>query len=164
MRTAFAPTLRAATRIRAAALALAPAAANAAIVDGVQQVDGLTIYLGVVPAAITRGHAAGHVEARMHGGAQARTSLHDVHIMTAVFATPSGRRLTDVSVTARVRGSRGRTWTVPLGPMVVNGATTYGGYTNLGTDASVTILIDVADGSPPRRSRPVTARFRYVHD
>lgn len=100
----------------------------------------------------------------MHGGAQARTSLHDVHVMAAIFATRSGRRLTDVSVAARMRGSRGRTWTVPLGPMVVNGATTYGGYTNLGTDTSVTILIDVTGGSQPRRSRPVTARFRYEHD
>ena len=42
------------------------AAANAS--ENFQAVDGVAIYLGVMPAQIIQGHPKGHPEARMHGG------------------------------------------------------------------------------------------------
>lgn len=47
-------------------LALA-APAGAGVIDGLRTVDGLTVYLGVVPAAVTRAHPLGHTERTMHG-------------------------------------------------------------------------------------------------
>ena len=50
-------------------------AASAGVVNGVQIVDDLTIYLGVVPAAVTRGHAPQHPERSMHGGVALRARI-----------------------------------------------------------------------------------------
>src|SRR3546814_474287 len=60
--------------VLAALLALTLQPASAGVVDGVQTVDDLVIYLGVVPAAVTRGHARQHPERTMHGGSE-RTGL-----------------------------------------------------------------------------------------
>ncbi len=145
-----------------ASLALTgPAAAG--VVNGVQAVDGLTVYLGVVPAAVTRAHAPQHAERTMHGGIS-KPSIHDVHLLVAVFNSASGQRLRNVAVTARIYGTNLNRWTVPLTPMTVNGALTYGGYTNVGVEEDIMISIDVwRPGRTPHTST-TTAQFEYVHD
>ena len=148
--------------IAVAPLALA-APAGAGVVDGVKTVDGLTVYLGVVPAAVTRAHAPQHPERTMHGGIP-RPSFHDVHLLVAVFNSPSGQRLRNVAVTARIHGINRNRLTVPLTPMTVNGALTYGGYTNVGTQEDVMISIDVRRPGRTQRTSTVTAQFEYVHD
>lgn len=147
----------------AAALALAPQPASAGVVNGVQIVDDLTIYLGVVPAAVTRRHAPRHAERTMHGGAE-RAGLHDVHLMVAVFSRPTGQRVTDAAVTARVHGTGSNRWTVPLRPMRINGALTFGGYTSLQNEEALMISVDVTRPGRSPGSRTKTAQFRYVHD
>lgn len=140
------------------------APAGAGVVDGVKTVDGLTVYLGVVPAAVTRGHAPQHTESTMHGGAAARRSIHDVHLLVAVFNSASGQRLRNVRVTARIHGTGRNLGTVPLTPMTVSGAMTYGGYANLGLEEDVMILVDVwRPGRTPHTST-TTAQFEYGHD
>jgi hypothetical protein len=147
----------------AAGLAFA-APADAGVVDGVRAVDGLTIYLGVVPAAMTRAHAPQHTERTMHGGGAARRSIHDVHLLVAVFNSASGERLRNVTVTASIHGTGRNLGTVPLKPMTVNGALTYGGYAKLGWEEDVMILVDIwRPGRTPRTST-VTAQFDYNHD
>lgn len=149
--------------IAAASLALA-APAGAGVVDGVKTVDGLTVYLGVVPAAVTRAHAPRHTESTMHGGAAVRRSIHDVHLLVAVFNSANGQRLRNIAVTARIHGTNLNRWTVPLTPMTVNGSLTYGGYTNLGAEEDVMISVDVwRPGRTPHTST-TTAQFEYVHD
>jgi hypothetical protein len=149
--------------IVAASLALA-APAGASVVDGVKSVEGLTVYLGVVPAAVTRAHAPQHTESTMHGGVAARRSIHDVHLLVAVFNSANGQRLRNVQVTARIHGTGRNLGTVPLKPMTVNGALTYGGYAKLGGEEDVMILVDIwRPGRTPRTST-TTARFEYVHD
>ena len=138
-------------------------AASAGVVNGVQTVDDLTIYLGVVPAAVTRGHAPQHPERSMHGGV-ARPGLHDVHLLVAVFSRPTGERVTDAAVTARLHGTGSNRWTVPLTPMTINGALTFGGYTSLGTEEALMISVDVTRPGRSRGTRTKTAQFRYVHD
>ena len=64
----------------AMALALGPALAD----DGYRSVDGLAVYLGIVPAAVVRGHPTAHAESSMHGGAG--TARHQQHIVVAVPA------------------------------------------------------------------------------
>lgn len=146
----------------AAALALA-APASAGVVDGVKVVDGLTVYLGVVPAAVTRGHPAGHVERSMHDGA-ARSGGHDVHLLVALFNSASGERARNASVTARIHAGGRNLGTVPLSPMRVNGALTYGGYASIGLLDDIMISIDIRRPGRTPRTSTVTAQFGYVHD
>ncbi len=145
-----------------ASLALT-APASAGVVDGVKTVDGLTVYLGVVPAAVTRAHAPQHPERSMHGGIS-RPRFHDVHLLVAVFNSASGQRLRNAAVTARIHGTNRNRWTVPLTPMTVNGALTYGAYTNVGAEEDVMISIDIRRPGRTPRTRSVTAQFEYVHD
>lgn len=147
----------------AALLGLIAAPAWAGLRDGTQTVDGLTVYLGVVPAAITRGHAPAHVEAKMHGGAPAATG-HNLHIVAAIFDSASGTRRTDVRVLARFHGRGTKRWTIPLTSMTINGAKTFGGYTSLGQQEDVMISIDVFPANRSPRSRPTTLQFEFTHD
>lgn len=145
-----------------AALIATSTPAVAGVVNGQQVADSTVVYLGVVPAAITRGHPGEKPGTLMHGGLRSN-SIHDIHVMVAVFDQSTGSRITDAKVDARFAG-RGRTWSVPLQPMTVNGALTYGGYTSMGTDMDVTIFVNVLRPSHLRRPHPVTVRFDYSHD
>jgi hypothetical protein len=165
MKTFGPPCLRPALKalcLLAVPLALA-APAGAGVVDGVRTVDGLTVYLGVVPAAVTRAHPPGHTERTMHGG-MARPGMHDVHLLVAVFNKTTGERLSNVAVTARIHGTNRNRWTVPLTPMTVNGALTYGGYTSLGLEQDVMISLDIKRPGRTPRTSTVTAQFEYSHD
>lgn len=137
--------------------------ASAGVVDGVRTVDGLTVYLGVVPAAVTRAHPPGHTERTMHGG-MARPGMHDVHLVVAVFNKSTGERLSNVTVTARIHGTNRNRWAVPLTQMTVNGALTYGGYTSLGAEQDVMISVDIRRPGQTLRTSTVTAQFEYAHD
>ena len=146
----------------AAVLALVTPA-NAGVVDGVRTVDGLAVYLGVVPAAVTRAHSPQHTERTMHGGAE-KAGIHDVHLLVAVFNSGSGQRVKNISVTARVHVPGKNQWAVPLSPMTINGAYTYGGYTSIGLEDDVMISIEIRRPGPTRRTHTTTAQFEYVHD
>ena len=151
-------------RAAAALLVLASPAAPAAagVRQGSQTADDLTVFLGVVPAAITRGHRSEHA-----GEAGARTSgssVHDIHVLAAVFSKNSGERIRNASVTARFQGERGRAWTIPLRPMTVNGALTYGGFTSMERNMNATVSIIVQRPSRAAHPRVTVARFEYDHD
>ena len=136
---------------------------RAGVVDGVRTVDDLVIYLGVVPAAVTRGHAAEHPERTMHGGV-ARTTAHDIHLVVAVFRKGNGQRVINASVAATVRSAGSGPRTVRLAPMTINRSLSYGGYVSLGSfeDATITLAVTRPNLAPAIRTK--TARFDYVHD
>ena len=151
------------------ALALMPTPSAAGVADGVKTVDDLTIYLGVMPAAIVRGHEE-ELKAAVRAGLP-RSSAHNLHIVAAVFNKTSGARIENVQVRARihevrarVHGTKPRSWTVPLQPMRVNGALTFGAFTNLGGWQDAMISIDVIRPSRSPRHRMTTAQFEYNHD
>ena len=165
MKTLGSPFFRFVSRglcIVAAALAFV-SPAGAGVVDGVKTVDGLTVYLGVVPAAVTRAHARKHPERTMHGGIS-RPGIHNVHILVAIFNSASGQRLKNVAVTARIHGTNRNRWTVPLSAMTINGAYTYGGYTSLGLEEEIMISIDIRRPGRTPHTSTTTAQFEYVHD
>ncbi|GGN45922.1 hypothetical protein GCM10011349_12480 [Novosphingobium indicum] len=139
-----------------AALLFAPATSNAGVVNGVQKADGLTINLGVVPAsAVKRAHP------QMHGGTADR-SIHNMHLVAAIFDA-SGTRVTNATVVAHIYEQGGREWNVPLRPMTVNGALTYGGYTTFPRDSDYRIGI-IVQRAVPKRRHPVTVHFTWAHD
>lgn len=146
-----------------AGILFAPATSNAGVVDGVQTVDGLTFYLGVVPAAIAQGHPPGHPEASMHGGTPG-PSMHNMHLLVALFNGPDGARITRAKVVAQILERGGKEWSVQLQPMTVNGALTFGGYATLEKSADYSIEISVDRLGAVSRVHPVTANFTWAHD
>lgn len=144
------------------ALPLAAMPANAGLDKGKVTVDSATVYLGVVPAPQTLGYASERV-GDMAMGARTANDINNIHLVVALFDHGSGKRITDARVSARFVGQRGRRWSVALKPMTMNGAMTYGAYSNLGGDNKASILIDVARPFG-RSTQNLTARFEYDRD
>ena len=69
-------------------------------------VDGVAVYIGMVPAELVRGHPPAHPESTMHGGVQ----VGENHLTVAVFDDKSGRRITDAQVTVHITDNRVRMW------------------------------------------------------
>lgn len=166
MNASVRPVVRSAVRAAIAGLGAMTAViaqpAPAGVVDGVKTVDDLTVYLGVVPAAIVQGHRA-ELATAVHGGLP-RSSIHNIHLVAAVFNKDSGARLRDIQVRARIHGTNQNRWTVRLAPMLVNGVLTYGAFTNLGDEQDVMVSIDVIRRGRARATRVTTVQFEYVHD
>lgn len=70
--------------------------------DGYLTSDGVAVYLGIVPAAVVRGHPSGHTEGAMHGGAG--SGRHQQHIVVAVFDAETGMRVENARVSVRIAG------------------------------------------------------------
>ncbi|MFV1993143.1 MAG: hypothetical protein ACC635_04495 [Acidiferrobacterales bacterium] len=87
--------------------------------------NGVDIYLGVLPAEIVRGHPKKHPESRMHGGVPAGTLYH---VILALFDAKTGDRIQDAKISAKVVGTAAVEITKPLDPMSIAGARSYGNY------------------------------------
>ena len=127
--------------------------------DGYRQADGLSVYLGLMPAAVVRGHRAAHSESTMHGGAG--TGRHQQHIVVAVFDAQTAARIENARVLATIGGiGHVGQQTVELDPMRIENTVTYGGFVTLpGNDRyefAVAIIV-------PGRSRPVSMTFSSAH-
>lgn len=138
------------------ALAFAPTPAFAADHEHTKTASGLTVYVGMVPAQIVRGHPGRHPEAQAHGGPP--RGEHVYHLIIAVFDAASGARVEDAKVSARVSGlglagpHRG------LEPMKIADTVTYGNYFNLPGRGRYRIDVDVE-----RSPGPVSFEFAYDH-
>jgi len=121
--------------------------------------QGLGVYLGVLPAAIARGHLESHPEATMHGGPPRGT--HEYHIIIAVFEAATGARIENAKVTATVSGLGhvGQN-SLELEPMAIAGTVTYGGFVDLPGNDRYDIAVDV---SVPGRPAPARVSFTYQH-
>jgi len=112
--------------------------------------DGLTVYLGIPPAAMVNSHAA------MHDGA--RKGPHDYHIVAAVFDAASRGRISDATVRAGIAGLDMPGCEANLEPMKFTDTTTCGGFVQLpGTDL-YTIRRTIQRAS---QQRPVVVTFKY---
>lgn len=129
---------------------------SAAFEEPTKTVDGVAAYLGVMSAAIARGHPRQHPEATMHGGPG---SAGDRHIVVALFDAKTFDRITVAEITATVEGLAhiGRV-TKKLERMDIADAVTFGGYFPFqGTDNyTITLVINLAD-----RRKALTVTFRY---
>ncbi len=127
--------------------------------DGYQKADGLAVYLGIVPAAVVRGHPASHAESRMHGGAG--TGRHRQHIVVAIFDDKTGARIENARVSATVDGlGHVGQQDVKLEPMKIENTITYGAFVDLSGNDRYRIAVEV---TVPGRSRPVTMTFSSDH-
>ena len=104
-------------------------AAHAVDTGQTKSADGLTVYLGVIPAEIIRGHPPGRPERLAHGGPHG--GRHSYHVVVAIFDAATGARVTDAKVSAQVASLGLGGPTRELEPMTIADTVTYGNYFSL---------------------------------
>jgi hypothetical protein len=150
-------TSRTKVRPLLAILALAASIAAPAYADHSRTVNGYTVYLGVVPAEIIRGHEPGHPERQMHGGLPYRRGQQ--HIMVVIFETANGKRITDARVVARVSETGLAPVQKPLEPMEIAGAMSFGNYFSMGGAGPYSIKVTF---ELPVAKQKLETEFRYA--
>jgi len=127
--------------------------------DGYQTADGLAVYLGIVPAAVVRGHPSNHPEGAMHGGAG--SDRHQQHLVVAVFDVATGKRVENARVSATIAGlgDVGRQ-SLEFEPMTIADTVTYGAFATLPGNDRYEIEVDI---SVPGRARNVSVTFSSEH-
>ena len=120
-------------------------------------VDGLAVYLGVVPAQIVKGHLSGHPEQTMHGGVPSSIG-REYHVVVAIFDAATKARISDASVTAQVSGVALAGPKKQLEPMNIANTITYGGFFVLPGRDLYTVRLEIAR---PGSEKPVVVEFKY---
>ena len=123
-----------------------------------QVVDGVAIYLGVMPAQLVQGHAREHEESRMHGGVPA--GQYRDHVVLALFDDASGRRIEGAQVTAAVMELGLGPERKMLEPMRINDSVTYGNYFDFPDNGIYHIQVQIRLSGHPQ---PVEATFTHRH-
>ena len=144
--------------VEAAILSMGATVALASDVGGYKVVDGLGIYLGVVPTDLIMKHPMEHRERTMHGGVP--PGKHHHHVMVALFDEKTGNRITDATVTAYVAELGLAGHTKRLEPMPVADTVTYGNYFEMRVSVRYRISVQVRR---PASARVVEAEFEYTH-
>jgi len=134
---------------------MAVAAADAAGPTYRKTVDGIVVYLGVIPAELIRGHPKDHPESEMHGGI--RTGQH--HIMLALFDAKSSARIEDATVKVRVFDGRQYGPYIGLEPMTLRGYMTYGNYISMSGAGPFRIDIQI---QREKNRKPVHMSFEWA--
>ncbi len=107
------------------ALAAFASAAQAAPTDQRQQNERVTLYYGVVPAALSQAAVAAHPPAPdVHGTVRPAADTH--HLVVALFDTPTGQRITQATVTVRHTPPQGAVMSKVLEPMPLGDALSFG--------------------------------------
>ncbi len=119
---------------------------------------GLTVYLGVIPAELTKGPPSHIPEPEMHGGVP--RGSHEFHVVAAIFDAVSGARVSDATVTAQVSGIGLAGTKKTLETMQIAGTTTYGGFFNLPGPDLYTVKLAIERPGVPQ---PVVMDFKYDH-
>ena len=125
---------------------------------GSRAVDGLTVYFGVMPGEIVKGHPKSHAERSMHGGTSG--DEHSYHLVVAVFDAVTGTRITDATVKAKVQPPSRPSSTISLEKMEVAGTTTYGNFFPIAGYGTYRFAIEVYRHN---ETRPAVAEFTYDH-
>jgi hypothetical protein len=122
-----------------------------------RQVDGLSIYLGVLPAALVERRHPG-TEIAGHGRSPRGHQVY--HLMVAVFDEESGERVEDLDVEARVIPLGGPAVSRPLEPMTIGDTVTYGNYFDMAAPGPHEVRVSLLR---PGRARPSIVEFPYDH-
>jgi hypothetical protein len=127
-------------------------------VEGPSQIaGGIRFDYGLAPSAQVSQHPADHPEASMHGGPLVEP--HAYHITLSLLDAKTGARITDAEVTYEISGpGHPGVGAMPMQPMTVNSAVTYGAYEVLPADAKYRITFTAKRYGPP----PTTAKAVFL--
>ncbi len=128
-------------------------AASATHLGQTKTVDGVVIYLGMVPAAMMRQNPDTYPA---HEPSKIPSSKHTHHVMLALFDGPGGKRITDAIITARVAPLALAGPTKTLDPTVVAGVLTYCNYFRISPLDTTVIQVEIRR---PDTARVIHARF-----
>ena len=120
-----------------------------------QTVDRVTIYLGVIPAEIVRGHPKEHDESVMHGSPPKGSGYR--HIVVALFDAKTNERIKDAKVTARVEQLGLTAEHKDLEAMLIAGTISYGNFFRMPGEGVYQIRVIVKR----RHLQPIEAAFEY---
>lgn len=124
-----------------------------------KMVNGVAIYLGVIPAEIVLGHPKSHTEAEMHGGVPA--GQHQNHVVVALFDNATGKRISAAKVSAWVHEINLAGTRKKLEPMLIAGTVSYGNYFNMpATNNPYRIQVRI---ELPGVAGATEAQFDYQH-
>jgi hypothetical protein len=150
--------LKALLRAAAVAVCIVPLGSVLAAEGGQSKTaDGLTAYLGVVPAEIVKGSQP-HSGPQMHGRVPKGT--HQYHVVVALFDAATGARISDAAVSAQISGIGLAGTSKNLDAMLIAGTTTYGAFFDLPGADLYTIRVTI---ERPSAQRAVVMSFRYDH-
>ena len=121
-----------------------------------QVVDGVEIYLAMVPAESIRAHSKADARNPMHGGIPKGDDYY--HVNVSLFDTKTTAVITDAQVEARVAdpGADGETKKLEL--MASNDAISYGNYFRIPRNAPYVIVVQFRK---PDASRTIEAKFDF---
>ena len=141
-----------------ASLVAVPAVSAAATASERKTVDGVSIYLGIVPAEILRGHPHGHPESDMHGGSP--TGGHVYHLIIALFDEQTDKRISDARVSAAISETNHPGHQRKLEPMLIAGNIAYGNYFDLPGSGPYRIVVQIRRAGQPG---VIEAEFVFKH-
>ncbi len=121
-------------------------------------VNGVDIYLGVLPSEMILDHPQSHAEPGMHGGVPA--GEHRFHVMVALFDAATGKRITGAQVKATVSELALSGTEKKLEPMLIADTISYGNYFIMSGNGIYRIQVQV------RRSgvaQAIETEFEYRH-
>lgn len=118
-----------------------------------ETVDGLEVYIGLLPAPMVQKFPKGSEEKRMHGGPP---GARRYHLVAALFDSGTGRRIERAEVRAQVAPLGLGAADKHLQPMTVQGAASYGQYFNIPENGQYTITVTVRRA---HQAPAVAARF-----
>lgn len=134
-----------------------PARGQGAVDDTSRIVDGVLAYLGVIPAAMVKGHPKAHPEAAMHGGAP--EGRGQKHLVLALFDAASGARIETAKVSVTVMGLGHVAGTRrDLDPMLIAGTVTWGTFIDLRDREEYQMVFEVV-----LPGRPVSLSFPFTY-
>lgn len=120
-----------------------------------QVVDGISVYIGVLPAEMIQGHPKEHPESQMHGGFP---DDYRHHITVALFDEDTGQRITDAEVSLRLVGAGRAGPDKSLEAMTIGGSRTYGEYFRMPGAGPYRIEVTIR---LPGRALPVKVIFDW---
>jgi hypothetical protein len=130
--------------------------AHAAPTDQRQQNERITLYYGIVPAALSQAALGAHAPTPdVHGAVRTAPGTH--HLVVALFDTPTGQRITQATVTVRHNPPRGAAMSKVLEPMPLGDVLSFGTTLVIAKGRNHRFRIEVRQGER-------VERFDVVYD
>ena len=126
----------------AASMVLAALTAAAADTDRYKVVDGVAIYLGLMPAEMVLGHPRQFPEKEMHGGIPQGKDRY--HVVIALFDDATGKRIGGAQVIATVSESGSAGQRKALEPMSIHNTKTSGNWFVLSGHGPYRVHLEIA--------------------